>query len=88
MASAQHNLGLTWPTEGQAVLPLAPKDVRLVKARSSYLITGGLGGLAAASSGDNSADEVCLDLATSVGRARRAASASVSATTVSTATIT
>lgn len=47
MASARHlgNLGLTWPTEGSTVLPIAPQDVRPVKDQSCYLITGGLGGL-------------------------------------------
>lgn len=47
MAAAQHigNLGLTWPTVGSADLPVAPKDIRPVKPRSCYLITGGLGGL-------------------------------------------
>ncbi|MFH9118407.1 SDR family NAD(P)-dependent oxidoreductase [Streptomyces globisporus] len=47
MAAARHigNLGLTWPTEGNTVLPITPKDVRPVEDQGCYLITGGLGGL-------------------------------------------
>ncbi|MER7702346.1 type I polyketide synthase [Kitasatospora sp. NPDC097605] len=48
MAAARHTgkLVLTWPADGtDALLPVRPGDVPVVRPDASYLVTGGLGGL-------------------------------------------